>query len=455
MLDSIINFFNFIFLLYFVLLNSIYFLTTGLAFVSLKKYVRKLKTIDITDLITFSGTPPITLIVPAHNEEKTCIDALNSLLLLKYPEYEIIFVNDGSTDSTLDKLKKAFDLVLTARTPTSSLKTAQVKNMYRSRRYDNFWVIDKIKGGKADALNVGINFCRTPLFCGMDADTVLDRDALMRIVRLFLEDSSTVAVGGIIRIINGCTLNKGVVKDIRMPGNLLAQLQVLEYLRAFLAGRMGWDAMDALLIISGAFGIFRRSTVVEVGGYATNTVGEDMELVVRIHRHCREKKMKYRISFIPDPVAWTECPATIKELSRQRDRWQRGLIETLIKHNTMLFNPEYGRIGMIAFPYFYFLEMLGPIIEIFGYILFIISVILGIASLPYIIAFFLLTLVFGMGISIAAVAMEELSIQRYPKFSDLLRLFALAIIENIGFRQVITFWRFKAIISFVKNKKDW
>jgi len=455
MINSLIELLNPVFLIYFLVINSVYLITTLLAFSAIRKYVRRLKTVNIDELISLTGALPITLIVPAYNEEATCVESIKSLLMLKYPEYEILVVNDGSKDNTLEKLIKAFDLKPVDRVVTSNIKTKKVKNVYRSFKHDNIWVIDKENGGKSDALNTGINFCRTPLFCAMDADSILERDALIRIVRPFLENSATIAVGGIIRIANGCTIKDGIVKEIRMPDNFIAAFQVLEYFRAFLSSRMGWDVLNAMLIVSGAFGVFRRSTVVEAGGYSTNTVGEDMELIVRLHRVCREKKIPYRITFIPDPVAWTECPSSIATLARQRDRWQRGLIESLIPHQKMLFNPFYGRIGLLAFPYFYFFEMLGPLIEILGYFLFIVSLALGIASMPFVIAFFTLTLIFGIAISIAAVALEEFSIQRYPHFSALIKLFFLAFIENFGYRQVITYWRFKAIFSALRRVKEW
>lgn len=451
----IIDGFNVIALSYFLLLNTVYLVTSIVAFRALQAYARRLKALDIEELISTAGAPPITLISPAYNEEATCVEAVKSLLLLKYPDYEILVVNDGSTDQTLSRLTAAFDLVPADRAPTAGIPTAAVRGVYHSRRLPDLWVIDKENGGKADALNVGINYCRTPLFCGMDADSLLEREALIRIVRPFLEDARTVAAGGIIRIVNDCEVKAGMVTRIRLPRNLLAQFQVLEYLRAFMAGRMGWDALDLTLIISGAFGIFRRSVVVDVGGYATDTVGEDMELVVRLHRHCREKKLPYRISYVADPIAWTECPETVRVLGRQRDRWQRGLYETVTRHRSMLFNPRYGRIGLVAFPYFFFLEMLGPLIEFFGYLSFILAVVLGRASGPYIIVFFMAAFVFGVVLSVAAVALEELSFHRYPRLTDLFKLFGLAVLENFGYRQLTSYWRIRGFFSGMRRVKGW
>jgi len=447
--------FNILALTYFILLNLIYLLTSIVAFRSLRRYVKSLKALEIEDLLTSAGAPPITLIAPAYNEEATCVEATKSLSLLKYPQYEILVVNDGSSDQTLQRLIDAFQLLPANRQPVANIATAPIRRVYRSQRLPNLWVIDKENGGKADALNVGINYCRTPLFCAIDADSLLEREALIRVVRPFLEDARTVAAGGIIRIVNGCEVSAGGVTKVRLPGNLLAQFQVLEYLRAFMAGRMGWDALGLTLIISGAFGVFRRSVVVDVGGYATDTVGEDMELVVRLHRHCREKRLPYRVSYVADPIAWTECPEKVRVLGRQRDRWQRGLYETVTRHRGMLLNPRYGRIGLVAFPYFFFLEMLGPLIEFFGYLSFILAVVLGRASGPYIVVFLMAAFVFGVVLSVAAVALEELSFHRYPRLTDLFRLFGLAVLENFGYRQLTSYWRIRGFFSGLRGVKGW
>ena len=289
----------------------------------------------------------------------------------------------------------------------------------------------------------------------MDADSLLEPQALIRIVRPFLEDADTIAAGGVLRIANGCTVQEGRVVEVGLPDNLLAKLQVLEYLRAFLSGRMGWDALDATLVISGAFGIFKRQTVVDAGGYATDTVGEDMELIVRMHRHCRENDIPYRIHFVPDPVAWTECPETVAVLSRQRDRWQRGLFQSLMRHRVMLMNPRYGRSGLIAFPYFFFLEMLGPVIEFLGYFSFTVTVLSGRAEWPFVLAFLGVAMVLGVALSLSAVALEELSFRRYPKMSDLLSLFALTVLENFGYRQLSAWWRLKGTISALRGVEGW
>ena len=289
----------------------------------------------------------------------------------------------------------------------------------------------------------------------MDADTLLERDALARVVRPFLEEGRTVAAGGIIRIVNDSRVAHGIVEQVRMPRSLVARFQVLEYLRAFLAGRIGWDVLDAMLIISGAFGLFRRDVVVDIGGYATDTVGEDMELVVRIHRHCRAADIPYRVTFIPDPVAWTEAPESLRVLGRQRDRWQRGLMQVLWRHRAMLLNPRYGRVGTVAFPWFWFLEGWGPLIELAGYLSFAAALLLGLWSPLYALAFFAMAFVFGAALSIAAVGLEELSFRRYERWRDLGRLLLLAAAEPFGYRQLSTWWRVKGVLTAFRGVQAW
>lgn len=455
LLWRLIEVFNWVVLAYFVLLNGVYLATSLFAFGALRRYALRLRSLDLTDLITSSGAPPISLIAPAYNESVTCVESVRSLLTIEYPEYEVIVVNDGSSDATVERLTEAFELEPATRVATAALQTAAVRQIYRSRTHPSLWLVDKENGGKADALNAGLNYCYTPFFCAMDADSILEPQALIRIVRPFLEDDSTVAAGGILRIANGCTVERGRVTEVRLPHSLLAQLQVLEYLRVFLAGRMGWAALDATLIISGAFGIFRRATVVAVGGYATDTVGEDMELIVRLHRHGYETGTPHRIRFVPDPVAWTECPESISVLARQRDRWQRGLFQSLTRHRAMLFNPTYGRVGMLAFPYFFFLEMLGPVIELLGYVSFVTTIAAGRADWYLIGAFLAVAVAFGGVLSLSAVALEELSFRRYPRLGDLLKLFWIAAVENLGYRQLNAWWRVKGTISALRGVQGW
>ncbi len=451
---TILEIFNWVLLGYFIAINGVYLVTSIFAFRAMLHYTRRLKALDAAQ-VTAGIEPPITLIAPAFNEEDTCVESIRSFLNLSYPELEVMVVNDGSTDETLTRLRLAYQLVPAVRFPTAMIPTQPVRGIYRSSTIPKLWVIDKENGGKADALNAGINCCRTPLFAAMDADTLLERDALPRIVRPFLEDTRTGAVGGIIRIVNGCTVRDGVVTEVKLPRSWLARFQAIEYMRAFLSGRMGWDAADSTLIISGAFGVFRRQLVVEAGGYRHDTVGEDMELVIRLHRHCRQEKIPLRIGFVPDPVAWTQAPETLATLGRQRDRWQRGLTDSLARHRGMLFNPRYGKIGMLAFPYFYLLEMFGPVIEFCGYFVFVAYALAQIINPFFAVAFIMVAFFLGVSLSLSSVGLGEISFRRYARRRDLLMLFLLAVIENFGYRQLVNFYRIRGMLSALLRHKQW
>jgi cellulose synthase/poly-beta-1,6-N-acetylglucosamine synthase-like glycosyltransferase len=442
-------------LAYFILINTGYLVTAFMSVGALRRYAERAKALEADSLVESEAAPPVTVIAPAYNEEATCVESVRSLLTLRYADHRIIVVNDGSRDGTLTRLLQAFEMEPTPRLSTADISTQPVREVYRSRWHPNLWLVDKENGGKADALNAGLRYCETPLFCAIDMDSLVERDALVRVVWPFLEDRHTVAAGGVIRIANGCRVEDGIVRRVVLPRNLLARFQVLEYFRAFLSARMGWEALDSLLIISGAFGIFKRSVVVEAGGFWKDTVGEDMELVVRLHRHCIERGIPYRIRAVPDAVAWTEAPESLRVLGRQRDRWQRGLTESLQRHRVMLLHPRYGRVGVMAYPYFYFLEMLGPLIELVGYGAFIATLLLGWASPHYATAFLMVAVVFGLVLSLVAVGLGELTQRRYPRFQDLLHLIWLALLENLGYRQLNTYWRARGMFSHFIGRKEW
>ncbi len=455
MTDLILQWVSYFLLGYFVLLNGGYLLLSVVTTGALVRYRHFLQAYSSNEALSTEALPPVTLIAPAYNEEATCVESTRAFLSIDYPNVEVLVVNDGSGDATMERLHEAFDLEGAARPPTASLDTESVRGVYQSQIHPNLWVIDKENGGKADALNTGINYCNSPLFCAMDADTLVEGEGLIRLVRPFLKDRSTVAVGGIVRVANGCTVQSGRVTDVSLPRQWLPKLQVLEYLRAFFFGRVGWDALGAMLIISGAFGLFRRETVVEVGGYRTDTVGEDMELVVRMHRHLREEGTDYRVRFVPDSVAWTEVPSTYRVLQSQRDRWQRGLADTMVRHQRMLFNPRYGVVGTVAYPFFYVLETFGPVLEFLGYVIFAIALAKGAISGPFAITFFLVAFMLGAALSSIAVVLEELTFRRYRDTGELLQLMTLPLVETFGYRQLNAWWRLKGLWSYFRNEKSW
>jgi cellulose synthase/poly-beta-1,6-N-acetylglucosamine synthase-like glycosyltransferase len=443
------------FLAYFLTLNSLYLLFTVVAFFELRRHRRRWTARDLDVVVRSPATPAISLIVPAHNEEATIGQSLRALLLLNYPAYEVVVVNDGSADGTLQAAVNAFDLVRAEVPHERVLPSQPVRGVYRSINHPDLLVIDKANGGKADAINAGINAAKHPLVCVIDADSLLEEHALTRAVLPFLEDPTTVAAGGIIRIANGCRVEDGRVVDVGLPSSRLACFQVTEYLRAFLAGRVAQSTMHALLIISGAFGIFRRDALLAIGGFSTDTVGEDMEVIVRLHRHFRERKQTYRIVFRPDPVCWTEVPEQVGILARQRNRWQRGTLQTLYRHRRMLFNPEYGAVGMLAVPYFLIFEALSPAFEVVGYVVTAAALAFGWLDWRFAQLLFLAAVVYGALISVAAVILEEVSFRRYPRLLDLLRLSMYGIVENFGYRQITLWWRIRGSIDFFRGRSEW
>lgn len=411
------------------------------------------------DLLHSSFTAPLSIIVPAYNEEAGIIGSIRSLLSINYSQYEIIVVNDGSKDLTLEKVLKEFDMIeVRHKVVRETIKTKPVRKIFVSRKHSNkLFVIDKENGGKADALNAGINLARYPYFASLDGDTVLDPQAFLKVMKPVLESSmgeEIIATGGTVGIANGCRIERGQIMDVALSSHPLVVMQVIEYLRAFLMGRIGLSHYNLLLIVSGAFGVFRKDWVMECGGYKTNTVGEDMELVVRLHQRIKKKKANARIVYIPDPVCWTEAPEDIAMLRRQRTRWHRGLYESLWNHKKMIFNPKYKGIGLIAMPYFLIIELFGPAIELLGYVCFLTGLVLGQIYLQFSLLLLILMILYGSFLSVGAVLLEEWRLRKYPYISDLTRLFFYALSETFWYRPLMTFWRFQGLLQAMRGKKQ-
>lgn len=409
-----------------------------------------------SDISESSLTPPVSVLVPAFNEGPNIVENVKALLALNYPLFEVIVINDGSSDDTLDNLISGFSLRRVTHIYRHVIKTHSIRDYYVSSTHPNLTVINKANSGKSDSLNVGINVARYPYFCCIDADTLIERDAFLRLVRPIIESKElVVACGGILRIANGCTVRNGVVTKIALPGDLLSRLQIVEYLRSFLFGRAGWSAINSLLLISGAFSLFHKKSVQQVGGFSNKTVSEDMEMVVRLHRFMRTCKKPYRVVFISDPVGWTEVPSSLAMLKKQRIRWHRGLAQSLFMNISMLFNPKYGRIGLLAMPYQVLIELISPAVEIIGYVVVILSYVTGIISWRYFMLFLLLSIVYSIFLSAGAVLLEEITYKRYPKWGDMLRLISLSFIENIGYRQINSWWRARALIIAIIRQRKW
>jgi cellulose synthase/poly-beta-1,6-N-acetylglucosamine synthase-like glycosyltransferase len=446
-----------VFFAYFILISAGYLTLHYIAVMATIRYMRDNRA-EYLPRILPSYQPPISILIPAYNEQQSIISSIHSVLRLEYPEFEVVVVNDGSSDGTLAQLIAEFSMHEFPEAYRQRLATQRIRGVYASPLYPRLRLVDKDNGGKSDALNAGINCIRFPLYCAIDADCILNPGSLARVVRPFLDDSTTVASGGVVRVLNGCTVKNGFLEKVELPRRMLPLIQSVEYLRAFLFGRMGWSPLNALLVISGAFGVFYKEHVVAVGGYRTDTVGEDMDLVVRLHRKLRRERRPYRITFVPDPICWTEVPSDVASLKAQRIRWQQGLAESLIPNLRMLFSRRAGAVGLLAFPFMILFELLGPIIEAVGYVAMVTLWLLHLIPLQSFLVFLFLSVGMGIMQSTNAIFLERLSFQMYPRVGQQLILFAAAIIENFGYRQMTAVFRLIGLGRWIfsgKARSDW
>ena len=442
-----------------------YYLATNLAYlamliIALKTSARHQRRLESHRLSWYKDapmTPPITIIAPAHNEEASIRVAIRNLLELDYPQLEIIVVNDGSADRTLEELRDEFRLRVVRAVYVAEVKSASIRGLYRSDVDSRLLVVDKDAGGsKADAVNAGLNAATSPYICIVDSDSVLERDALLRIMVPILEDPKrVVAVGGIIRVLNGSEIKNGQLRRVRLPRKSIEAIQVIEYLRAFLIGREAWAQGNMLTIISGAFGLFRTDLVRAVGGYRASSIGEDMDVVARMHRHLREKGVDYQIRFVPDPMCWTEVPSDLRSLARQRARWQKGLLDVLWPNRDMLFRPRYGRIGCFALPYLWLFELLAPIMEIVGITTIILAASLGVLSREFFLQFMIFGYAFATVISIGSVLQEEVTYKRYNDWKDVVRLVSYCFFEHFPYRQLHMIWRLQGLWQYLRGDREW
>lgn len=457
MIWQFVTYSNYTLFFYYLASNLIYFGLLCAAIYASTRHQRRLASIRLERLKASPFAPPIALIVPAHNEEQTIVESVRSLLALDYPELEVVVVNDGSVDGTLGKLTKSFRLLQTDLLYIQEIPCRPVHGLYMSQEDSRLLVLDKEAGGsKADAVNAGLNVASSPYVCVVDADALLEKDALLRIMAPILTNPRrVVAAGGIVRVINGSRVERGELRQVRLPRKPIEVLQVIEYLRTFLVGREGWAEFNLLLIISGAFGIFRKDLVKRAGGYRHSAIGEDLDLVTRLHRHLHERNEEYHVSFIPDPVCWTEVPSDIRSLGRQRARWQKGLLDVLWDNRRMLFNPRYGRIGWVAVPYQWLFELLAPVIEVLGYATMIAAAAAGILSRDFFLQFLLFGYAFATMISIGAVLQEEITYRRYNDWRDVARLILYCFLEHFPYRQLQMVWRLQGLWQYLRGDVGW
>ena len=456
-LQFLVLFFDSIFFSFSIAAVVSYILLAIVSGVETAHYMKKNSFVNYTEISSSSISPSISIIAPAYNESLNIVENVRSLLSSHYVNYDVIIINDGSKDDSLEKLIASYDLVkvdylINNQIPTKPLREGVFKST--NPAFEKLIVVDKVNGGKADALNLGLNISKNKYVACIDVDCLLLEDSLQKMIKPFLEatDTKVIAAGGVIRIANSCVIKDGKLLDINLPKGIIVRGQILEYLRAFLLGRMAWSRLNGLLVISGAFGLFDKKIVLEVGGYDIHTVGEDMEIIVRMRRHMEEKKIKYRVAYIPDPLCWTEAPDSYKIFTSQRNRWTRGTIETLKKHKKIAFNPKYNALGMLSYPYWLVFERLAPVIEIAGLAYFLILAITKNLMWEYIIFFTIIAYLFTVLFSIITIITEELTYHQYKKKGMGFKLIKTAFLEPIFNHPFILYAALKGNFDYYFNK---
>jgi cellulose synthase/poly-beta-1,6-N-acetylglucosamine synthase-like glycosyltransferase len=459
-----------LFAAYSVAINSSFVLLSVLSTISNLREIRHAEFAGFDE--TFAERVPIgvSVLMPAYNEEATIVASVQAMRALRYPDFEVIVIDDGSSDETSSRIIEAFGMELAPLVVDNAVPMeSDVFQTYIAAGGDTSLVlVRKPNGGKADALNTGLNVARKELTCMVDADSLLDPDALLFVTRPFADDPTRViATGGVVRVANGSVVRHGHVVEPRMPKRLLPRIQVVEYVRAFLVGRAGWSQAGGLLIISGAFGLFRTSAVRAVGGLATDCIGEDAELVVRLHRRIGDGDTDERIVFVPEPVAWTEVPEDLRSLGRQRRRWHRGLTEVFGRHKSMMFRRRYGVVGMVTLPWFWAFELMAPVVELVGLLYFGVAVVVlglenagvlqtDVVDLWVVVLLMASSLAYAFAMSLFALVNDELAFGRYAGIRDQLRAVAGAFEEHLGYRQLTAWWRVRGMVDGLRrSEREW
>ena len=442
---------------YYLLSNLFYLALLVTAFVAAARHRQRLSSLRLETLDESPFTPPISILVPAHNEAQTIVESVHTLLSLDYPALQIVVVNDGSTDETLNVLRAGFGLRETSLLYVPQIASAQVRGLYTSSADDRLIVVDKVAGGtKADAANAGLNVATSPYVAVIDADSVLEKDALLRIgAEIFSAPIEVVATGGIVRVLNGSQVAGGQIREIRLPSRGIEVLQVIEYLRAFLIGREAWGALNMLPIISGAFGVFSRERLMRIGGFRADAIGEDIDLVVRMHRSLLQDRKRYCLPFVPEPTCWTQVPQTFGALGKQRSRWQKGLLDVLWRNRDMLFRRRYGRFGCVMLPYLWLFELAAPVVELTGLCTIALAAVLGVLSKTFVIQFAIYGYAFATLISIGGVVQEEITFRRYTRWTEVARLLLYCLAEHFPYRQVNMWWRLKGMWQYLRGNVAW
>ncbi len=458
-MNILIYILNHLIIIYALLLCISYLILALISAFSLINYKRKNSFVDYNVILSSPLAPTVSIIAPAYNESKSIVDNIRALLALHYNRFEVIIINDGSKDDTLEKIIKVYELEKVDYTFKPVLVTKEIKGIYRSvnHSFANLTVIDKVNGGKADALNAALNIAANDFYVAIDVDSVIEPNAILKLVKPIMEtnDRRVIATGGVIRIANSCEIVNGHIVDIEVPKNILARFQVLEYTRAFLMGRIAWSKINGILIISGALGLFDKQIVIKCGGYNSKTVGEDMELVVRMRRHMYDLDIKHRIEYIPDPLCWTEAPTTLKTLGRQRNRWTRGTMDSLFIHKKIFFNYKYVKMGLIGHPFWFFFEWLAPIVETLGVIYFLVLWYLGQINWSFFFLLLAFVYLFSVAFTSYAILYDQLTFRKYKGRVQAMTLFLTALIDPIIYHPLTLYWSIRGNLAYLKGSKSW
>jgi len=450
---------KFSFLLYGLILIFIYSSGILLSDRAVKRNKKRAHFLQVNDIVSATDIPSVTLVAPAYNEGKTIVENVKSLLAIQYPFYDLLIVNDGSTDNTMQLLIDKYDLEPFDTTfSTQPIPTATVNRIFKSRKaqYKQLTVIDKNNGGKADAINAGINFAASELILCTDADCIIEQDALLKMVRPYLEESDQeiIACGGAIGIANDSVISNGTIKELRLPNDMIPMIQVVEYIRAFLIGRMGWGEINGLMLVSGAFGMYPRNRLIDVGGYDAKTVGEDFDLCIKLRVHMEQIKKPYKVVYVPETLCWTEAPPDYDIFIKQRDRWARGLIETLFIHKKLFLNPKYRNVGLFFIPYWFFFEFGAPIVEFLGLISLIVFGIFGLINWTTALLLLFSVYLFGCIFSTVAIFFYVKSFKHYSTSKQVTELLLAAYLEPFLYHPVLVYAQIKGYYKILFNIKS-
>jgi cellulose synthase/poly-beta-1,6-N-acetylglucosamine synthase-like glycosyltransferase len=457
-IEQISHFFESGIFIYGTTLLISYSILAGLSLSAILRFQKEDRYIDYQLLVKSKIPVGISVIAPAFNEGLTIISNVRSLMNLNYPRYEVIIVNDGSTDDTLQKMIGEFDLVRVDFAYNARLKSFPVRNIFRSTNpaYGKLTVVDKVNGkGKADAINAGINISSFNYFLCTDVDCILNKDTLLRLIKPIIDEPSkrVIATGATLRMANSCEIEEGSITRVRVPKQIIPRFQEVEYIRAFVLGKMGWSAINCVPNVSGGLGLFDKEIAIKAGGYDPQSFGEDMELLVRMCSFCCSQQINYAVRYIPVTLCWTEGPPNVKILRRQRIRWSRGLIQLMSQHRKVLFNPAYGRLGLIVMPYNFFFELIAPLIETIGIIYYIIMIVTGNINAPYAILLLIFVYIYSVMITTLAILWDQLTYKTYKTWKEIFSLCLMPFFEMILYHPMIVLFSLRGYFNFLARRK--